>query len=63
MKKGLHPERKEMIEQTNRWLIEALQSLDAGTPQSAAWQKVADRHTRKRRSWWLQRKLFRAKRA
>ncbi len=62
-KKGLHPARKEMIDQTNLWLIEALQGLDPGTRDPAAWRKVADRHTRKRKSWWLQRKLFRPKRA
>jgi len=63
MKKGLHPDRKEMIDQTNLWLIEALQGLDAGTREPANWRKVAARHTRKRKSWWLQRKLFRPKRA
>jgi len=62
-KKGLHPDRQEMIHQTNLWLIDALQAIDSPTQEPEAWRKVAKRHTRKRKLWWLQRKLFRRKRA
>lgn len=63
VKKGLHPDRVEIIEQTNRWLSEALKAIDGPTGDLPVWRKIANRHKRMRRSWWLQRKLFRRKRA
>lgn len=63
MKKGLHIAREQIINKTNLWLIEALKELDSKTAASAIWEKIAGRHERKRRIWWLQRKLFRHKRA
>ncbi len=63
VKKGLHPERAEIIGQTNLWLIKALQALDGETGDLPVWRKIARRHKRMRWSWWLQRKLFRRKRA
>ena len=63
MKKGLHIAREQIINKTNSWLIEALKELNKETGKSAIWEKIARRHERKRRVWWLQRKLFRPKRA
>ncbi len=63
MKKGLHPARADMIEQTNDWLMNAFRSIDNENGDSASWQSVSKHHVRKRKIWWLQRKLFRQKRA
>lgn len=63
VKKGLHFAREQIINKTNLWLIEALKELDSEPVVSDIWRKVARRHDVKRRFWWLQRKLFRSKRA
>lgn len=63
MKKGLHPTRAAIIHQTNKWLLDAFLALDKAASDSSLWQKIARRHERKRTMWWLQRKLFRSKRA
>jgi hypothetical protein len=63
MKKGLDAARGDIINKTNIWLMGALKELDSKIATSAAWDKIAGRHDRKRRVWWLQRKLFRSKRA
>lgn len=61
-KKGLHPLRAGLIGQTNEWLIDALIALDGDISGSSQWQEIANRHERKRKVWWWQRKLFRRKR-
>lgn len=63
VKKGLHADREQIIHRTNEWLMAAFELLNTKTSETAAWHGVAKRHARKRRIWWLQRKLFRHKRA
>jgi len=63
VKKGLHAARAQIIDKTNEWLMAAFKTLNTETSEAALWQGVAKRHIRKRRIWWLQRKLFRRKRA
>jgi len=63
VKSGLHADREQIIHKTNEWLMAAFKQLHTGTVDTEAWRSVAKRHARKRRIWWLQRKLFRRKRA
>jgi len=63
VKKGLHADREQIIHKTNEWLKEAFRMLNTEAIEATAWTGIAKRHARKRRSWWLQRKLFRRKRA
>ncbi|MGH8107577.1 MAG: hypothetical protein ACREO1_02515 [Arenimonas sp.] len=63
MKKGLHPARADVIQQTSEWLMNAFRSIDNENYDVVSWQRVSKRHILKRKMWWLQRKLFRRKRA
>lgn len=63
VKKGLHAARKQIIHKTNEWLIAAFMLLNTESSEAVRWQRIAKRHVQKHQFWWLQRKLFRRKRA